>query len=199
VNCFEGGAIVTNNDELAEKIRLMKNFGFAGLDNVIYLGTNGKMSEPSAAMGLTSLEGMDGFIARNRANHDAYRNALGGIAGIRLLQYNEAEKNNYQYVVLEIDEQEFGLDRDNLIRVLHAENIRARRYFYPGVHRMEPYRTLYPDAGKVLPETLRIASRVLSLPTGLAVDEQLIWEICALIGFASENHVAIRSKSEPGR
>ena len=50
-NTFEGGAVTTNDDELAKKIRLMKNFGFAGYDNVIYIGTNGKMNEACAAMG----------------------------------------------------------------------------------------------------------------------------------------------------
>ncbi|MGD0277324.1 MAG: aminotransferase class I/II-fold pyridoxal phosphate-dependent enzyme, partial [Syntrophales bacterium] len=58
INTFEGGAIVTNNSELAEKIKLMKNFGFAGYDNVIYIGTNGKMAEISAAMGLTGIENL---------------------------------------------------------------------------------------------------------------------------------------------
>src|SRR4029079_16863711 len=61
LNTFEGGAIVTNNDELAAKIRLMKNFGFSGYDNVIYIGTNGKMNEMCAAMGVTSLESLDEF------------------------------------------------------------------------------------------------------------------------------------------
>ncbi len=56
LNTFEGGAVVTNNDELAAKIRLMKNFGFSGYDNVVYIGTNGKMNEMCAAMGVTSLE-----------------------------------------------------------------------------------------------------------------------------------------------
>ena len=72
-NTFEGGAVVTNDDELAAKMRLMKNFGFAGYDNVIYIGTNGKMSEISAAMGLTGLESLDEFIAANRRNYAAYR------------------------------------------------------------------------------------------------------------------------------
>src|SRR5438045_3336291 len=62
-NTFEGGAVVTNDDELAGKIRLMKNFGFSGYDCVSYIGTNGKMSEVSAAMGLTSLESIDEFVA----------------------------------------------------------------------------------------------------------------------------------------
>src|SRR5580704_11466195 len=65
VNCGEGGAVVTNDDRLAQKMRLMRNFGFAGLDRVIYVGTNGKMSELSAAMGLTSLESVGEFVAAN--------------------------------------------------------------------------------------------------------------------------------------
>jgi dTDP-4-amino-4,6-dideoxygalactose transaminase len=73
INSFEGGAIATNDDALNEKLRLMKNFGFAGFDKVIYLGTNGKMSEVSAAMGLTSLESIDEFVAVNRRNYEAYR------------------------------------------------------------------------------------------------------------------------------
>ena len=68
-NTFEGGAVVTNNDALAEKMRLMRNFGFSGYDNVIYPGTNGKMTEMAAAMGLTNLEELDDFVAINRRNY----------------------------------------------------------------------------------------------------------------------------------
>ena len=66
-NTFEGGAVVTNDDELAEKMRLMRNFGFVGYDNVIYPGTNGKMTEISAAMGLTNLAALDEFVASTGA------------------------------------------------------------------------------------------------------------------------------------
>ena len=61
-NTFEGGAVLTNDDVLAEKMGLMRNFGFRGYDNVIYIGTNGKMTEVCAAMGLTSLESVEEFI-----------------------------------------------------------------------------------------------------------------------------------------
>ncbi len=83
VNTLEGGAIVTNNDDLAAKVRLMKNFGFVNYDKVEHVGTNGKMNEVSAAMGLTSLESIDTFIAANRRNHALYRRALAGIPGVR--------------------------------------------------------------------------------------------------------------------
>ena len=68
-NTFEGGAVATNDDALAKKIRLMKNFGFSGYDNVIYIGTNGKMNELSAAMGLTGLESLKDFITVNKRNY----------------------------------------------------------------------------------------------------------------------------------
>ena len=183
-NTFEGGAIATNDDALAEQLRLMRNFGFAGMDNVIYIGTNGKMHEFTAAAGLVALESLDDFIAVNRRNYHTYRACLADIPGIRLIAYNEAERHNFQYVVLEVDAQVTGIHRNLLMRLLHAERVRARRYFYPGVHRMEPYRSLYPHAGLLLPATEGLVERVLSLPTGTAVAPKDIERICDLIRFA---------------
>ena len=141
LNSLEGGAVVTNNDELAQKMRLMKNFGFTNYDSVNYIGTNGKMNEISAAMGLTNLESMDDFVSVNRRNYKQYEAELTGLEGVSLLTYDEDEKCNYQYVVLEIDEARTIVTRDELMEILHKENVLARRYFYPGCHRMEPYRS----------------------------------------------------------
>lgn len=186
-NTFEGGAVTTNNDELAAQIRLMKNFGFAGYDTVEYVGTNGKMTEICAAMGLSSLERMDEFIAVNRRNYEAYAAGLGGIPGIRMLPYTDHELRNYQYVVLEIDAAAAGIGRDLLQRALQAENVMARRYFFPGCHRMEPYRSFYPHADMLLPETEKLVQKVMSLPTGTAVTEEDIARICSLIRLVLEN------------
>jgi len=180
---FEGGAVVTNDDELAAKIRLMKNFGFAGYDNVIYIGTNGKMSEVSAAMGLTCFESLEDFIAVNRRHYEQYREALGGLPGVRVFPHDGSEKRNYQYVVLEIDAEQAGIGRDLLLEVLHSENVLARRYFYPGCHRMEPYRSYFPHAGLLLPETEALADRVLILPTGTAIGTSEIACVCDLLRF----------------
>jgi dTDP-4-amino-4,6-dideoxygalactose transaminase len=179
-NTFEGGAVTTNNDELAAQIRLMKNFGFAGYDEVIYIGTNGKMSEISAIMGLTSLESVDEFIQTNRQNYEHYLKGLAGVNAVRLLDFGEKEKYNYQYLVTEISEQA-GLSRDEIVQVLHAENIIARRYFYPGCHRMEPYRSYHPQAGLLLPQTEQLTARVMTLPTGTAVGPEEISKICEVI------------------
>lgn len=193
-NTFEGGAVLTNDDVLAEKMRLMRNFGFSGYDNVIYIGTNGKMTEVCAAMGLTSLESIEQFLETNRRNHDAYRRELTGVPGLSLMRYDESERANYQYVVLEVDEAETGLSRDEILHVLMAENVLARRYFFPGCHRMEPYRSYFPHAALVLPETEKLCRRVLVLPTGTSVDELAIVRICEIVETAVSNAAAVRTK-----
>lgn len=168
-NSFEGGAIATNDDALAARIRLMQNFGFAGYDDVIYIGTNGKMNEASAAMGLTNLQALDEFVAVNRRNYHQYRREFADTPGLRLLPYHESEKRNFQYIVVEVDERVTGITRDELLTLLHAENVLARRYFWPGCHRMEPYRSYFPNAGLLLPQTEQVAAQVLVLPTGSAI------------------------------
>jgi dTDP-4-amino-4,6-dideoxygalactose transaminase len=194
LNALEGGAVVTNDDDLAAKVRLMKNFGFAGYDNVIYIGTNGKMSEVSAAMGLTSLESLDELIAVNYRNYKQYQHELASIPGVHLTTYDEKEKCNYQYIVLEIDEAVTQISRDQLLDILWAENVLARRYFYPGCHRMEPYRSYFPHAGLLLPHTEHLVTRVLSLPTGTAVGEDEIGQVCQIIKLAIENGVEVRQR-----
>ena len=195
-NTFEGGAVVTNDDALAQKIRLMKNFGFAGYDRVDHIGTNGKMSEISAAMGLTGLEDLPATIGINLRNYQAYQAALAPIKGIRLRPYDSNESSNYQYIVVEVDNDLTAINRDQLVEVLWAENVRARRYFYPGCHRMEPYQTLYPRADRRLALTNRALTRVMTLPTGSAVSEEDIAGICSLTGFAVEHGDQITARLE---
>ena len=193
-NTFEGGAVVTNDDELARTMRLMKNFGFAGYDNVIHVGTNGKMSELSAATGLTGLETLQEVVAVNRENFHAYQDALAGIPGITLLDYDERERCNFQYVVLDVDPRAASITRDDLVTVFWAENVLARRYFYPGCHRMEPYRTRFPDAGRHLPATERLVERTLTLPTGTALDTAGVRRVTDLMAFAVRHGRAITER-----
>lgn len=186
LNSFEGGAIATNNDDLARKIRLMKNFGFSGVDQVTFVGTNGKMSEISAAMGLTSLESMGRFVGVNEQNYQLYQAGFEQVPAVRMVRFDESEQNNYQYIVIEV-EPEAGLTRDEVLQILTAENVLARRYFYPGCHRMEPYRSYFPHAGLLLPNTEELCERVLVLPTGTAVSHHDIQQICAVIRTALEH------------
>ena len=152
------------------------------------------MNEISAAMGLTNLESMDEFISINRENYRLYQNQLSNIEGVSIVNYAETEKYNYQYVVLDINSQITGLTRDELVTILHAENVLARRYFHPGCHQMEPYRSYFPHAGLLLPHTEQLSKRVLCLPTGTAVGEFEIKQICDLIHLALDGHEEIKLK-----
>ncbi len=169
-NAIEGGAIVTNDDGLADRARLMRNFGFAGEDNVVSEGTNGKMTEICAAMGLSNFEGIDELIAVNRRNYEAYVHGVDHLPGLRILPIDSGNRSNYQYVVLLVEDN-CPAPRDEILAALRRNNILARRYFWPGSHRMEPYRSLQPEAGASLPVTEQLAERVIVLPTGTSVSE----------------------------
>ena len=108
--------------------------------------------------------------------------------------YDNRNYPNYQYAVVEVDAAGLGLTRDQLVSVLHAENVLARRYFYPGVHRMEPYRSDYPEVSSRLPATEALAGRVLVLPTGAGVTQTDVRKICAIIRFAADHSREIQIK-----
>jgi dTDP-4-amino-4,6-dideoxygalactose transaminase len=192
VHCGEGGAIATNDDRLAERLRLLRNFGFAGYDRVTSLGTNAKLSELAAAMGLVSLDHMVTIVAANRRNYEAYASCLRSLPGLTLLPHDANETSNYQYVVVEVDPQQAGLSRDELVTVLQADNVLARRYFSPGCHRMEPYCSDPLAAPRPLPVTERLAESVLALPTGLQLDESAVVRIGEIVSRAIEHAAAIR-------
>lgn len=194
INSFEGGAIVTNDDELAGEIRLMRKLGFAGIDRVVSIGTNGKMHEVSAAMGLTSLESLAQIIEANRRNYYAYLDGLSNIPGIPVLRYDERERCNYQFIVLLTDSDKMGVTRDQLMQVLCAENVLARHYYYPGCHRMEPYRSYFPHAGLLLPVTEQVLEQVLCLPTGTAVREEDVRRICHIIQSVVSNADRVKER-----
>lgn len=182
-NTFEGGAITTNDDALAEKLRLIRNFGFVDADDVRALGINGKMSEVSAAMGLTLLESLDSLLETNRKNYAAYERGLAGISGLSLMQFNPQDSNNHQYIVVSVNANEYGSDRDRVVEMLHKENVRARRYFYPACHRMEPYRSGEP-VRRPLPATEALTASLMTLPTGTAVGPAEIETICRILRIA---------------
>lgn len=168
-NTFEGGAVLTNNDELAEKMRLMRNFGFGGVDKVIYPGTNGKMTEISAAMGLVNFNNLGDVVTHNEQIYKFYKNALADIPYISLYSFDEEQRNNFQYIVMEVG-RNCPVSRDMIVDILHAENVLARKYFWPGCHNMQPFKSLFPHTGMLLSNTELVSDRVIVLPTGTNLD-----------------------------
>lgn len=187
-NSFEGGVVVTADAELADRVATMRNFGFVDEDEIVGLGTNAKMNEAAAAMGLASLDALDDFLAASRRNYAAYAEALEGIPGVRLLPCDPGQSNCHHITIM-VDSAA-GVDRDALRRALVAENVLARRYFYPGCHRVPPYSEA-PVAG--LPVTDAALERCLSLPTGTAVSADDVAAIGRLV------RLAVTSAGELGR
>jgi dTDP-4-amino-4,6-dideoxygalactose transaminase len=189
---FEGGAVTTNHNGLAAELRLLRNFGFQGFDDVGGPGVNGKMAEVCAAMGLANLEVFETTIQASRVTFERYRDGLAGIPGLKLRDHETSDRRNWHYVVVKItDEEAFGLDRNGLARVLAAENVLARRYFFPGVHAMEPYRTRDPQAGDRLPQTVRAVARSLALPAGPEISRDHVERICAIVRSAAVQAPAV--------
>jgi dTDP-4-amino-4,6-dideoxygalactose transaminase len=191
---FEGGAITTNDAALAARLRLLRNFGFAGYDSVVDVGTNAKMNELCAAMGLVALEELPQRLASNRDRWEQYKGELGDLPGLRLFPLDQSEARNYQYLVVEVDAAAARLSRDQLMALLQAENVLARRYFYPGCHRMEPYRSRPGPALRPLPVTERLSESVLVLPTGSSVGPLEVRGVCELLRFALEHAESIGRK-----
>jgi dTDP-4-amino-4,6-dideoxygalactose transaminase len=196
---FEGGAITTNDSELAQKLEEMRNFGFTGFDKVNRLGINSKMPEICAAMGLANLDSIKNILQTNKNVYENFQTYLKNLDGIKLLEYDPSESNNYHYIVLEVDEEKIGLTRDEILEILQKENIIARRYFYPGNHKMEPYNSMYPEVDAKLPNTNSIASKVLLLPGGNGISEEEIKKISSLLELILKNseilHKQLKLKS----
>ncbi len=196
LSAAEGGCICTNDDTLAARLRNIRSSYGAGTPVHVKRTANGRMSEAQAAIALLSLKGFPGILDRNRALFETYATNLAGITGLRLLQPQAVSQTNYQYVVCEVDVAEFGLDRDQLHAVLRAENVLARRYFYPGIHQCTPYLEMFPNASADLPITEALCKRVLQLPIGQAVDEAAVARIATTVRNAQENADAVRAALE---
>jgi len=179
----EGGCITTNDDALAERLRNLRSSYGRRVAVPIPIDGYGRFSEAQAAFGLLSLEDFPKNCAANEKRMRLYHEGLRDMPGIRFLLPTPGERHNYQYVVLEIEEKEFGLSRDELIRILEAENILARRYFVPGMHRCVPYKTQFPHYVDALPVTDALCEKVMQVPSGQRVTDNDIAVICDLIRF----------------
>jgi dTDP-4-amino-4,6-dideoxygalactose transaminase len=187
---FEGGAVLTNDADLDARIRAFRNFGFRGYDDVAWLGLNGKLSESGAALGLASLPAVEARRMRCRVIYEAYRDGLAGIPGVRVLPVGQRGRSNYHYVPILVDVETFGLSRDLLYRLLWAENVLVRRYFYPGLHRMSAYARTAPAPS--LPVTEAVADRILCLPSGFAEPIATVERIVALFREARARAAELR-------
>ena len=178
-NTIEGGAVCFHDEAMVAKLNDWKNFGQHGPEEVIYAAGNGKMSEFQAAMGLCNLRHLDGEIAKRGAAVKRYRERLSNVEGIYLCPEQQDAIPNYAYFPVVFDGYQY--DRDQVFERLKAENIIARKYFYPLTNSFACYAQL-PTAGEdKTPVAKHIAHRVLTLPLYAGLTEEDVDRICDII------------------
>jgi len=178
-NTIEGGAVCFKEDEKVQLMNDLKNFGIHGPEDVNYVGGNAKMNEFQAAMGICNLRHLDEEIAKRKRVHDKYFELLDGVKGIILCKPQKDVTSNYAYFPVVFDGYKY--DRNEVFAKLQAENITARKYFYPLTNGVAAYKDL-PTAGvEKTPIAAHIADRVLTLPmyADLALDD--VERICKII------------------
>ncbi len=172
-NTFEGGAIVCHDAETKKRIDYLKNFGFADEVTVVAPGTNAKMNEFQASLGLLQLTRIDQALAARAAIDQRYREALAGVKGIRFINQQDNVAPNYSYFPIFVGPK-YGMSRDALYQKLRDQGIYARRYFYPLISEFSAYRGLPSSKRDNLPHAFQMAEQVLCLPIypALKQDEQ---------------------------
>lgn len=178
-NTIEGGAICFNDESYGKELYKLKNFGIKNETVVDGVGSNAKMNEFQAAMGLCNLKHIDEEIKKRKKIVERYRMNFNNIEGIKLSPIQKDVKSNYSYFPIVIDEKVFGVSRNEIYEELRKNNIFARKYFYPLTNTFECFHRKY-DVNKT-PIALHISKRVLTLPlfADLSIDD--VDRICEII------------------
>ena len=176
----EGGLIATNDDLLAERLRIARDYGNPGDYDCLFVGLNARLSELHAAVALASLEDLDDRLAEREAIAGRYRDALRDVPGITFPAIREGDRSTFKDLTILVDRDGYGIDADGLAASLAARGIETRRYYSPPVHRMRAYRHLNGQVAD-LPHTDRAADRALTLPLWAGMWEREVGRVAAAI------------------
>jgi dTDP-4-amino-4,6-dideoxygalactose transaminase len=158
----EGGIVATNDDEVADHVRLGRNYGNSGDYDCAFPGLNARMSELHAAVALAGLDGLDGRLTHRRSLVEAFWSHVAGVPGLRRPVLAEGDTSTFKDLTLVVSPEEFGLDVPTLTEAFTAEGIDSRRYFYPPIHRQKAY--VQGPAEWDLPVTDDLSQRVITPP-----------------------------------
>lgn len=172
-NTFEGGAVVSNRVEGRRAVERTRNFGIEDEVTVPAVGTNAKMSEFNAALGLLQLDYFEHVREERRKVDALYRSLLEDVDGIDCLEIPAGVEPNFSYFPVFV-RPDFPISRDKLYEALKSANIYSRRYFYPLLSTLPMYRNIPSAAPANLPRATRAAEQILCLPIfpGLRPDQQ---------------------------
>ncbi len=175
---IEGGALTYNNSELKDTLHLLRNFGIKNEEEVILPGTNAKMNELQAAIGLLNLNLVEMEIKRRKNLSFIYRENLKTVEGIKFIDERQDVKLNYQYFPILIDQEKFNLNRDQVYVLLKKYNIHTRKYFYP---LCTDYKFSKPSLSYKFPNAKKISNQILCLPLYGELTPKEIEKICEII------------------
>ena len=188
----EGGIVATNDDTLAETIRIGREYGNSGNYDSAFAGINARMPELNALMGYHSLQRLEDAARRRNEVVALYQEELGRLPGIGFQEVRPGNRNSYKDLSITVDPEAFGLDRDQLAVALAADNIDTRKYYEPPVHRQTAYSSYYD--GQPLPNTEYLATHSLSLPVWSSMSDEVALNICQAVQRIYEHGSEIRSK-----
>jgi dTDP-4-amino-4,6-dideoxygalactose transaminase len=177
----EGGIVATNDDELAGRVRMGREYGNSGNYDSAFPGINARLPEFNALMGLHSLRRLEAAASRRNEIASLYQQALAVVPGIGFQQVGHGNRNSYKDFSITVDAEPFGLSRDELAIALEAENVDTRKYYDPPVHRQTAY-ARFASPREVLDNTDQLAARSLSLPMWSEMSDEIALDICRAIG-----------------
>lgn len=180
-NTIEGGALICHDAETKKRIDYLKNFGFAGETEVVAPGINSKMDEIRSAYGLLNLKYVDAAIEARKRVATTYRNELRDIPGLGMFEEMSGVKSNYSYFPIFINDDKFGISRDELYYKMKDADILGRRYFYPLISTFSTYRGLPSATKDNLPVATRMSDEVICLPMHHSLTESDVDRVISLI------------------
>ena len=180
-NTVEGGALVIRDEQTKKRIDYLKNFGFANETTVVAPGINSKMDEVRAAYGLINLKQVDKAIEARRRVAVKYREVLCDVGGISFFDDLPGVHHNYSYFPIFVDEEKYGMSRDELYFKMREYNVLGRRYFYPLISSFSTYRGLESAAKENLPVATKKAEEVICLPMHHGLSKEDVERILSLI------------------
>lgn len=186
----EGGLITTTRADIASRLEALREYGNAGDYTTIQPGLNGRLDELSAILALAGYRKLDANALKRNALVELAKGELRGVPGVSWQSIRAGDRSSYKDLSVAIEPAEFGMDRDELARVLLADGVDTRKYYSPLVHRHPAFAG---SAVEAMPASEWIETRALSLPLFSHMPASTMRTIGQLVAAAQRNARAITS------
>jgi len=192
LNAFEGGYVTTNDDALALRLRSARGYGLDAEDGPTLPGMNARQNEIHAAMALAALDGVEQQVELNRRRYERYKTGLASVPGLRLVAFDESERNGYKNIVVELL-GDWPISRELTLELLHKDNLLCRPYYSPALHQKSTgYAMVWGD----LTQTEALAKRFLMLPCGYFLSEEDVVRVCDYLRAIQTHGATIAQRKE---